>query len=482
MQIFSNNKTVKLLLFACYAILSSGVIFLAYRHWAYDDPFITFRYAKNIAQGIGFVYNPGERILSTTTPLFTLILAALYPIWSDLPTAAVLVGAISLSLCGFVLWLLAQTWETPLAGWAGLLLLPTFPLLLSTLGSEMPLYLLFCLSAITAFAKSRNNLAAVFSALAFLTRPDGILIPIILLIYYLWQKPHQIPWKPIVIFLVLTLPWIIFAWFYFGTPIPATLAAKQHQGLMSISQHFLPGSIAIFRPYLKQSFFQIEVILALFGVWFTVKYARSWMLLFIWLLTYSLAYSILGVPRYFWYYAPLIPGLLALTGLGIEFLGSLKNNSPLLSLPIRALPYAVILLLAVVQSYTLTTNWGKIDKRYPIYSEIGIWLQDNTPIKAKVATLEVGIIGYFSDRTMIDFAGLIQPETSKQFSKEHAYQNSALWSLQTYSPDYVVLHQGVFPEIKGTYIQNNCELVKTFPKLQYNFQHTMLIFHCSPHN
>jgi uncharacterized membrane protein len=41
----------------------------------FDDAYITFRYARNIAEGIGFVYNAGEKILGTTTPLFTLILA-----------------------------------------------------------------------------------------------------------------------------------------------------------------------------------------------------------------------------------------------------------------------------------------------------------------------------------------------------------------------------------------------------------------------
>ena len=41
-----------------------------------DDAYITFRYARNLLAGNGFVFNPGERVLGTTTPLFTLILAA----------------------------------------------------------------------------------------------------------------------------------------------------------------------------------------------------------------------------------------------------------------------------------------------------------------------------------------------------------------------------------------------------------------------
>ena len=39
----------------------------------FDDAFITYRYARNISNGLGFVYNYGEKVLGTTTPLFTLL-------------------------------------------------------------------------------------------------------------------------------------------------------------------------------------------------------------------------------------------------------------------------------------------------------------------------------------------------------------------------------------------------------------------------
>src|ERR1041385_7428484 len=57
---------------------------ITYRLWFWnatnltlEDSFITFRYAENIAAGNGFVYNTGEKVLGTTTPLWTLILAGM---------------------------------------------------------------------------------------------------------------------------------------------------------------------------------------------------------------------------------------------------------------------------------------------------------------------------------------------------------------------------------------------------------------------
>jgi hypothetical protein len=83
-------------------------LFFVFSSWAYDDPFITFRYAQNLRAGLGFVYNPGERVLSTTTPLYTLLLAGLSFLWSDLPRLSTLISALSLGLGALALYWLGQ--------------------------------------------------------------------------------------------------------------------------------------------------------------------------------------------------------------------------------------------------------------------------------------------------------------------------------------------------------------------------------------
>jgi hypothetical protein len=132
-----------MILVVVYLVGTSLLLYSFFSNWGYDDPFITYRYAANLQHGLGFVYNPGERVLSTTTPLFTLLLALLGNLWPDLPHLANLLGAVSLAIGGVCLWDLAQTWKAPLVGWSGLLLYPVFPLLAATLGSETLLYLAF---------------------------------------------------------------------------------------------------------------------------------------------------------------------------------------------------------------------------------------------------------------------------------------------------------------------------------------------------
>lgn len=60
-------------------LLGLIVLFYAwlYQDFAQDDAFITYRYARNLAQGYGFVYNLHEPVLGTTTPFYSLVLALL---------------------------------------------------------------------------------------------------------------------------------------------------------------------------------------------------------------------------------------------------------------------------------------------------------------------------------------------------------------------------------------------------------------------
>ena len=42
-----------------------------------DDSYITYRYSRNILAGNGFTFNAGERVLGSTTPLYTIVLTGL---------------------------------------------------------------------------------------------------------------------------------------------------------------------------------------------------------------------------------------------------------------------------------------------------------------------------------------------------------------------------------------------------------------------
>ncbi|MGH9463729.1 MAG: hypothetical protein ACRD1X_21210, partial [Vicinamibacteria bacterium] len=66
-------------------VLGAGIV---------DDTYIFLRYAENLANGNGLVFNPGERVEGYTSPLWVLLLALLSRLGVDLTLASVLLAGL----------------------------------------------------------------------------------------------------------------------------------------------------------------------------------------------------------------------------------------------------------------------------------------------------------------------------------------------------------------------------------------------------
>jgi len=487
-----SKQRISLFLKSFYILGVSLGIFAVFSQWAYDDPFITYRYARNIASGLGFVYNVGENTLSTTTPLFAILLAFLSKTGLSIHTLANAVTALSVAVGGLLIWELAKTWQTPWVGWTGLLLYPTFPLLLSTLGSESILYLAIVFGAFVLYARQRYGGAVLLVALAILTRSDGLLVGIVLGVHYLWMNRGQIldgafwrkqPWFWVGISLGLLLTWHGFAWLYFGDPLPVTLAAKQAQGRMAISQHFAPGVLRIAGWYLGSWPYWVEFGLLLIGVVFSLVKEKRWWIVLAWSGLYFLVYTLLGVTSYYWYYAPLVPGWVIAVGLGFTFLSRFSFPAPNHATPGFGkfrLVFLGLLLSAILsaQVINLLEMSHRVDPRYAIYQAAGEWLSENTPQDATVGALEVGIIGYYADRSMVDFAGLVQPEVAEQFSYDKTYDDAAVWAVDRYQPDYVLILSNDLPGLVNGPLAADCGLAYQLAGADFDFHSDIMIFEC----
>jgi hypothetical protein len=459
---------------AAYFLLTTAVIFILLPEWGNDDPFITYRYAENIFAGRGFVYNPDEHMLSTTAPLFALLLAVARVFTDNLPRAANLIGAASLAGGAVFLWDVVRQWKEPRAGWAALALYPTFGLLVRTLGSETPLYLAMCLGAISFYLRGKYTPTGLLLALAFLTRGDAVVLGGVLGVDWLvknWPRTRgawrgffrRLPWGGLAAGGAVLLAWSAFAVPYFGSPLPVTLAVKRAQGLMAISEKFAPGFWTTLQPYLRQPYFVGEVALMAVGGG-AAFWRKQWLLLVGWSVLYFLAYTLLGVTRYFWYYAPLVPGMVGLIGLGLamgqRFPARFRGGTRI----VTGVGIVFLAVLAIMQVSRLLVLRQNPDQRLVAYRVVGEWLAQNTPSDARVGALEVGVIGYYAvPRPMVDFAGLIQPEVAHLFAPEVTYQDTAQWAIAMYQPEWIVWHEGFSPELQATFLVENCSLAQRFP-------------------
>lgn len=149
-----------------------------------DDAYISFRYSRHLADGLGLVWNPGERVEGYTNFLWVVLIAggmklgfAAEPFADVLSIAS---GAILLfSLAAFAARRLG--WASPwiLAAPLGLVLNRSFTGW-ATSGMATMFFAMLCWTAWARFLNEREDPGArpwstALFALAALTRPDGIL-------------------------------------------------------------------------------------------------------------------------------------------------------------------------------------------------------------------------------------------------------------------------------------------------------------------
>jgi arabinofuranosyltransferase len=440
--------------------LVAGGLFWFFRTHGYDDPYITYRYASNLAHAAGFVYNAGERVLSTTTPLYTLILAVIGLAGIDIPIASNLIGCLSLALGGLAFWYLGEVAQSRAAGTVALLLYPLFPLLIGTIGAETALYNALILFGFLAYAREHNIQAAALLALATLVRADGLLAAVPIAVDLLLVRRRPLPWCAMLVYAALLAPWFLFAWVYFGAPLPVTLAAKQRQGLMAISEPFFAGLLRQARDdYWHYPIYRGHFVVAAFGLFYGLVRQHLWLLILGWSLLHVAAYSALGVTSYFWYYGPVVPGFVALIGLGVQALHQFVARFAGRRWAAGAAGLLALALL-FAQNGGVRYFIQHRDDRLPSYQAAGEWLRAHTSPDASVGALEVGVLGYYAQRRMIDFAGLLQPQVALRLTPDTTYDDAAIWAIQHFQPDYIVFRPDTLPRLaQDSSLRKHCRLV-----------------------
>lgn len=444
-----------------YVLLVSAIIFACFGDRHYDDPYISYRYAQNLAGGEGFVYNRGEYVQSTTTPLFTLILALAALVTQDLPTAANIVGALCLAAGALCLGCIFLSDQQRLAALIVLVAYPAYPLLVNTLGSEIPLFLLLCLLSFYASLQQRYNLTAMCLALATLTRPEGALAAVAVFIGAVWRYRMQVVEPRFLcaagLYASLISAWLLMSWMYFGNPLPVTLYAKQAQGALPISVRYLPGLMAMVSQSIPQPALWFAAVLAFIGGICALKRKHAVLLIVSWAVMHTLAYGALGVSRYFWYYAPVVTGLITAVAIGAEHAVQwVSRVAPRASKVIGALLLGAVVATMALSAVTITQT---SNRRTEIYRTAGEWLRANTSADDSVGALEVGAVGYYAQRRIIDFAGLIQPDVAQRLWLSQSYDETAIYAMDRHQPDYVAIRDDQVGPLTRSRLEQACRTV-----------------------
>jgi hypothetical protein len=146
----------------------------------FEDSYITYRYARNVANGLGIVYNAGERIEGCTSLAWTLLLAVFAKLGLSLPEVATLLSLLG-SACLLVLTGYLARAGSARRG-AAFLMAPalvaangTFAYFAGT-GMETVVFSLLVLVSVGAASSPATRAGVVLGGalgLAAMTRPEG---------------------------------------------------------------------------------------------------------------------------------------------------------------------------------------------------------------------------------------------------------------------------------------------------------------------
>lgn len=205
-----------------------------------DDAYITFRYARNLAEGAGLVYNTGEKVLGTSAPLFAVLLAGLQRLTgAAIPALAFALGAACLPLVALLGYRLARRVTGPAFAliFVAAGLSPRESLRVFSSGMETPLYLLGLLLAVELAGRGRDMTAfAVAGALAFV-HPDAVLL-VPALAVALRVGRGQWPWRALAIGLAPAAAAAAALWIAYGSPLPHSVTAKRLTYTMPLGHAF----------------------------------------------------------------------------------------------------------------------------------------------------------------------------------------------------------------------------------------------------
>ncbi len=453
--------------FVALGLIIGLTLFVAGRNWgvSFDDAFITYRYAKNLLEGRGFVYNPGERHLGTTSPLFALLLAFFGMFYPDIPFWGSLLGLLALGgVAAFTYLLLSGSVNY----WAGVVSIPLVLLnraLISTLGNESLLLLGLLVSQYYFYTTRRLKTFAVLAGLGVLTRGEGALLPAIIFLFECarWRREGKediIPW---LIVIAVTAPWFLFCKCYFGYFLPATLKVKMLASqnprydfgasfFNGIATNFISQNVDMnfWSNYSFNTYSRIVLAITfLFGL------LKSWMdhkfvPLTLSIAGYCVGYSLLGVGFFHWYAAPIAYALSLGLAYAVYSLAGMAQAAPdILRLPpgkrrgpdgcspgssSNWIPLLRLLALLALIMVLFTIHPLQFSEfRRSIYAKAGWWIKANTSPDATIGLDEIGIVGYYADRRMVDLWGLAAPEMGQA---ETQYDFSYL--VGTFRPEYII--------------------------------------------
>jgi hypothetical protein len=436
------------------AILYENLFFVT------DDTFITFRYAQNLLDGNGLVYNAGQYVEGYTNFLFVLLLAFFKLLGAEfLATARVLSLVSFIAIYALVVYYIRiRTKNYFLAAISGFFMCASYPFVTWVMGAmEGHVATLFVTVATVLLLRVLEEetvpshwkwVSGGCFALAYLTRPDMVVFPVAVcavlsacacLAYKRKQETNThikliiALLAPVLITLLLHYTW---RWFYYGQLLPNTYYAKVSG--ISLQVLALNGVGYVWSYILTPPFLLMWTAITALCVLWSRQEAKANSVLLAMIAVYLVYVIRIGgdwMPI-FRFFVPLFPLIVLLAARSYKVEGR----------------KGIILVSVIVLHITQITN-NHIKYRPPLGNAIPHWGAVASYINEnweKGATIAINMSGYVPYKTMefnyLDMLGLhdkhiahreIEPKVSFQYPVGHMKGDGEYVLEQR--PDYIIV-------------------------------------------
>jgi hypothetical protein len=456
-----------LLLGALAALSLAGFLFVSAQGYGpgfpLDDSWIHQAYARNLANRGEWSLVAGEPSGGATSPMWVVLLAIGHLLRLDPIVWATVLGWLTLwgiGLLGANLFRALAPQKSSWSIWAGALLIFEWHLVWAALsGMETALFAAVCLAAFLLVLRSHQREARFWIAAGALVgfavtlRPEGITLlgPLAIAAYLASGKLQSKVSRVLQLFagfLLLFIPYLLFNRSLSGEWWPNTLYAKQAEyasylatplwqriseqwgaALVGVGLILLPGFIYfIYRSMQRRNW--LPVLGAVWALGLPVLFAVRLAVVY-----QHARYAIPAMPIYF------LIGLAGMAELarpsGSELWARTISRAWIASVAVIAVAF-----YAIGAKSAYAQDVGYIESELVAAAK---WVNENTPAGALIATHDIGALGYFAQRPLLDLAGLISPEVIpfiRDESRLAAY-------LDEKGAEYLVTFPSWYPELVG---------------------------------
>lgn len=416
--------------------------------YEFEDALIYLRYIRNFSEGNGLVYNKGEFYNGITSPLYSYILILFSYLTKNFLFLQNAISAVFHFLLIGMFYKLYSRKDFKIYSifFSGIFLSVSY-YFYSLYGLETLQFLFLILLCLYLFEKEDYLKLGISSALLILTRSEGVFLLLAMFIEHLRLKRKFPDWRYFIIPAFLFLLHYSFNQTYYGHLFPDSASAKIYHGKSDYWGKWPKAFLIVF--YHLPMFFgnKIEIVIitisiGLFG-YFKQKLSSIAIIATEFVIFYSAFFIFLNIPNYHWYYAPHYLFIFIYCGLGFGFL--LKSSLAVKNLFIRSILVSLVSCLLIFLLYqNIMHTKSSVGKVNLPYKNAGLWIKQNTDENAKVAAVEIGTIGWYSERPIIDILGLVSPINAKLIGEK----KYSAW-LDYYNPDYILAHEELWKFEEG---------------------------------